>query len=82
MEGRGSRRLQVEWKTLERSEEIMGGMEWEEVEEVTHAEWYKLGGVMETAAREVCGEGRGRVENPWMIGREEDRGAVRERDID
>ena len=32
--------------------------------------------MMIAAASEVCGEGRGRASNPWMVGREEELGAL------
>ena len=48
--------------------EIMGGMEWVEMGEVTRTGLDKLGegggGVMETATREECEEAGGGVENP------------------
>ena len=50
----------------------MKGLEWEGESD----EWGKLAEVMVEAAREVCGEGRGRASNPWMVGREEELGAL------
>ena len=48
--------------------ERMEGLDWEEESD----EWGKLAEVMLGAASEVCGVRRGRANNPWMVGREEE----------
>ena len=48
--------------------ERMEGLEWEGESD----EWGKLAELMVGAAKEVCGEVRGRASNPWMVGREEE----------
>ena len=61
-------REEYEVKTCEKMEDV----NWEEERD----EWSKLADVMVEAAREVCGEGRGRASNPWMVGREEELGEL------
>ena len=57
-------RAEYERKTREKMEDL----EWEGESD----EWGKLAEVMVGAASEVCGEGRGRASNPWMVGKEEE----------
>ena len=52
--------------------EKMEGREWEGEND----EWGKLAELMVAAAREVCGEGRGRASNPWMVGRDDELGVL------
>ena len=77
--GKEGKKSKIRWEVLkdtdksiqykERTRELLARME-ENTRE--GQEWKDLAGVMVTAARQVCGETTRRVENPWMIGHEEE----------
>ena len=90
------REPKIRWELLGREEvaeeycrrvgEVVRGVEEQEGEEL--GEWEKVSKSVKAAAREVCGVVRGKIAQPWMVGREEEvsrfseeiRVAVQERD--
>ena len=50
--------------------EVVRGVEEQEGEEL--GEWEKVSKPVKAAAREVCGVVRGKIAQPWMVGREEE----------
>ena len=50
--------------------EVVRGVEEQELEEL--GEWEKVSKSVKAAAREVCGVVKGKIAQPWMVGREEE----------
>ena len=73
------RKPKIRWELLGRTEvaeeyrrrvgEVVRGVEEQEGEEL--GEWEKVSKSVKAAVREVCEVVRGKITQPWMVGREE-----------